>query len=178
MAMKTELTGKSCLHFRRRKTVTRRRLLFLHELPGPVSLDSHQDLVSVEWTGLMVHDLALPPHASSDSLYLHQHLYVVPDDHSPLRPQNSVHLQQDVRYVTPATTPQLVSTCLSCGHFKTLLPNKAAHKRKTSYKKPYDLVNGKENFQSRIKQQRHSLPVLVTAENFISMDEVVGPRVR
>ena len=68
-------------------------LLFLSRLCGPVCLDSHKDLLRVKWPRFMIHDLALPSHAFGDSLYLHQHLHGVPEDHRSFRPENPIHLQ-------------------------------------------------------------------------------------
>lgn len=51
----------------------------------------------------MVHNLALPSHAVGMALDLHQDVHVIPEDHYPVRPQDSVHLQQDVFHLAPET---------------------------------------------------------------------------
>lgn len=67
----------------------------------PVSFDSQQYHLPLEWTIFVVHYLRLPSHAISYALHFDKNIYIVSKDQCPLRPKNPIHLQQYVLHITP-----------------------------------------------------------------------------
>lgn len=68
---------------------------------NPILLYCNQYLLRHKGTILMIHQLGIPSHASSNFFNLVHHINFIPQDDSPFRPQNAIHLQKDVFQLAP-----------------------------------------------------------------------------
>lgn len=62
------------------------QLLLLDRFTGPVSFHRDKDFLGIEWPGLVIHDLALPPHPIGYGLGLHQNIDGVANYRCPFGP--------------------------------------------------------------------------------------------
>ena len=68
---------------------------------NPILLYCNQYLFRHKGTILVIHQLGIPSHASSNFLNLVHHINFIPQDDSPFRPQYAIHLQKDVFQLAP-----------------------------------------------------------------------------